>query len=132
MTDEYWYRMEQSLGRNSVVGTTIKSPELLPDNVAADEKHSRLKGEKVYVPTTVGDQCILGACVSENAGERGLKKGYGKFKEEALNLNPEYALKIREHRRVESHYENLDFPVSDDMRYLLFSARFHKDSRSVQ
>ena len=91
--DMYWHRMEQSLGRNSVVGTTIKSPDLLPENVAADEKHSRLRGEKVYVPTTVGDQCILGASVSEDAGERGLKKGYGKFKEEALNVNPEYVPK---------------------------------------
>ncbi len=91
--DMYWYRMEQSLGRNSVVGTTVKTPDLLPDNVVADEKHFRLKGEKVYVPTTVGDQCILGASVSEDAGEKGLTKGYGKFKDEALNLNPEYAPK---------------------------------------
>jgi hypothetical protein len=91
--DMYWYRMEQSLGRNSIVGTTVKSPERLPDNLGADEKHSWLKGRKVYVPTTVGDQCILGVSVSEDAGERGLKKGYGVFKEEALNLNPEYAPK---------------------------------------
>jgi hypothetical protein len=91
--DMYWYRMEQSLGRNSLVGTTVKSPECLPGNLGADEKHSRRKGEKVYVPTTVGDQCILGASVSKDAGERGLSKGYGVFKEEALNLNPEYAPK---------------------------------------
>jgi hypothetical protein len=91
--DMYWHRMEQSLGRNSIVGTTVKSPELLPADLAADEKHSRLKGGKIYVPTTVGGQCILGASVSEDAGENGLKKGYGIFKEEALNLNPEYAPK---------------------------------------
>jgi hypothetical protein len=72
--DMYWYRMEQSLGRNSIVGTTVKSPERLPDNLGADEKHSRLKGEKVYVPTTVGDQCILGASVSEDAGERCIRR----------------------------------------------------------
>jgi len=91
--DMYWHRMELSLGRNSIVGTTVKSPELIPKDIAADEKHSRLKGKKVFVPTTVGGQCILGASVSEDAGERGLKKGYGVFKEEALNLNPEYAPK---------------------------------------
>ena len=95
-------------------GTTIKSPELIPDNLAADEKHSRLKGEKVYVPATVGGQCILGASASEDAGERGLNKGYGKFKEEALNLNPENAPKSVSHRRVEGHHESLDVPVSDD------------------
>ena len=38
----------------------------------------------------MGNQCILGASVSEDTGENGLKKAYGKFKEEALDLNPEY------------------------------------------
>ncbi len=71
----YWHRMEQGLGRNSIVGTAVKSPELIPENLAADEKHSRLKGEKVCVPTTVGGQCILGASASEDAGEKDLKKG---------------------------------------------------------
>ena len=86
----YWYRIEQSLGRNSIVGTTIKDPELIPKHLAADEKHSRRKGEKVYVATTVGAQCILGASVSEEASENALKKAYGKFKQEALDLNHEY------------------------------------------
>jgi len=86
----FWYRIEQTLGRNSIVGTTIKDPNLLPQHLAADEKHSRLKGEKIYVATTVGDQCILGAAISENAGEDGLMEAYGKFQQEACNLNPEY------------------------------------------
>lgn len=86
----YWYRMEQSLGRNSIIGTTIKNPNLLPEHLAADEKHSRLTGKKVYIATTVGENCILGASVSEDAGENGLKKGYGIFKEEALDVNPDY------------------------------------------
>ena len=86
----YWYRLEQSLGRNSIVGTTVKNPELLPEDLAADEKHSRLKGEKVYVPVTVGAQCILGAAVSKDAGETGLTEAYGKFGREALDLNPGY------------------------------------------
>jgi hypothetical protein len=80
----YWHRTEQSLGRSSIVGTTIKNPELIPEHLAADEKHSRLKGKKVYVATTVGSHCILGASVSEDAGEEGLKKAYGKFGREAL------------------------------------------------
>ena len=86
----YWHRMEKSLGRNSIVGTTIKDPNLLPEHLAADEKHSRLQGDKVYVATTVGNNCILGASVSEDAGENGLKKGYGVFKAEALDVNPDY------------------------------------------
>lgn len=86
----YWYRMEQSLGRNSIVGTTIKDPKLLPEHLAAVEKHSRLNGDKVYVAVTVGEQCILGAAASEDVGEKGLTEAYGKFRQEALDLNPEY------------------------------------------
>ncbi len=89
----YWYRIEQSLGRNSIVGTTIKDPDLMPEHLAADEKHSRSKGQKVYIATTVGSQCILGASVSEEASEIALKKAYGKFRLEALDLNPEYSPK---------------------------------------
>jgi len=51
--------MEQSLGRNSIVGTTIRNPEDIPEHLAADEKHTRILGEKIYVATTVGNQCIL-------------------------------------------------------------------------
>jgi len=73
----FWYRIEQNPGRNSLVGATIKDPDLLPEHVAADEKHSRLKGNKIYVPTTAGAQCILGAGVSEDAAEKGLTEAYG-------------------------------------------------------
>lgn len=82
--------MEQSLGRNSIIGTTINDPDLLPEHLAADEKHSRLKGSKIYIATTVGENCILGASVSEDAGEKGLKESYGIFRDEALDLNPKY------------------------------------------
>ncbi len=73
----FWYRIEQNPGRNSLVGTTIKDPDLLPEHVAADEKHSRLKGNKIYVPATVGAQFISGAGVSEDAAEKGLTEAYG-------------------------------------------------------
>lgn len=36
----YWYRAEQNLGKFSVVGTTVKSPSLIPVDLVADEKHS--------------------------------------------------------------------------------------------
>ncbi len=48
----YWYRLEASLGRFSVAGTTVKSPELLPSDIAADEKHT--KGGTCKTPQTSG------------------------------------------------------------------------------
>ena len=89
----FWYRIEQSLGKFSIVGTTIKDCDLLPEHIAADEKHTRVKGKKTYAPTTVGSQCILGVSVCEDAGEETLTAEYGQFKAEARNLNPQYSPK---------------------------------------
>ena len=86
----YWYRLEESLGRNSIVGTTIKNPESLPKHLLADEKHSRIREDKAFVATTVGDQCILGASVAEDAGEKSLTKAYGIFKKEAQCLDHDF------------------------------------------
>ena len=66
----YWYRIEQSLGRNSIVETTIINPEDIPEHLATDEKHTRILGDKFYVATTVGNQCILGATIAKDAGEQ--------------------------------------------------------------
>ncbi|RWX51161.1 hypothetical protein VU01_11975 [Candidatus Electrothrix marina] len=56
----YWYRLENHIGRNSIVGTTIKRAELLPEHIAADETHTRILGNKCYIATTVAYDCILG------------------------------------------------------------------------
>ena len=86
----YWYRAYVSLGRASLVGTTIKDPHRLPAHVLADEKHSRRQGNKAYIPTTVAQECILGAEVVESAGEEDLKKGYQVFRDEACQLQSDY------------------------------------------
>ena len=57
--DLYWERLELSLGRNSIVGTTVKHAAQLPQAVLADEQHTWLNGAAVYVATTVADDCIL-------------------------------------------------------------------------
>ena len=75
----YWYRLQQGLGRFSVVGTTVKAPERLPLDLVADEKHSRVDGKKIYIATTAGEGCILGAAVSESASEAALTQAYGVF-----------------------------------------------------
>ena len=86
----YWYRLEQSLGRFSVVGTTVKSAEQLPQDLVADEKHSWLKGERVYIATTAGNDCLLGAAVSPSASPKDLTPAYGVFATEARDVDPTY------------------------------------------
>ena len=94
----YWYRLETALGRNSLVGTTIKEPEQLPEHISADEKHTRIKGEKAYIPCIVGNDCILGASVTESASQPDLEEGYGVFKDEAQDVKPDYLTVARKTR----------------------------------
>jgi len=91
--DQYWFRLENRLGRNSIVGTTVKDPDQLPVDLLADEKHTRFNGTKAYIATTVGDDCVLGASLSLSADGDGLEEAYEHFKTEAHNLNPAYAPK---------------------------------------
>jgi hypothetical protein len=86
----FWYRAYVSLGRQSIVGTTIKAPTQLPTDVVADEKHTRLKGETVYVTTTVAHECLLGANIADDAGTQALTAGYYDFQHEARTLVADY------------------------------------------
>ena len=70
----YWYRLEQGLGRFSLVGTTVKTPERFPKDLVADEKHSWLQGERVSIATTAAQDCLLGASVSPSASQADLEK----------------------------------------------------------
>ncbi len=89
----FWYRMYASMGRYSVVGTTIKQPSLLPEHLLVDEKHTRRKGNKVYVATTVASNCFLGAEIAQSAGKKALVEAYDVFKQEACALDSEYTPK---------------------------------------
>ena len=88
----YWYRMECGLGRCSVVGTTVRKAGL-PEHLLADEHHQSLDGKKLYIATTVGSGCCLGAEPALAAGTDDLKTAYGTFKDEARDVAPKYAPK---------------------------------------
>lgn len=88
----FWYRAELSLGRNNIVGTTVKSQDKMPKHLLVDEHHARLGGQKVYVCTTVGGNCFLGAAVSPSVSFQDLMVAYGVFKNELNKLHPTYNL----------------------------------------
>jgi hypothetical protein len=87
-----WYRQECGLGRFSVVGTTVRQADV-PEHLLADEHHQPLDGQKVYIATTVGGGCCLGAEPAEAAGTDDLKAAYVVFKDEARDVAPKYAPK---------------------------------------
>jgi len=88
--DSYWYRLYQSLGRLSIIGTTVKDPASMPLHLVADEKHSWRLGERVFIPTTVGSGCFLGVDIVGSAETPDLVNGYGRFRDEAQAVKPEY------------------------------------------
>lgn len=88
----YWYRCHNSLSRKSLVGCTVQKNTVIPEDIVADEHHSKQNKKKVYVCTTVAQGCFLGAQVSKSSDHQGLMNAYGKFKEEVLLLEPEYTL----------------------------------------
>ena len=88
--DMYWQRLMARFGCYDIVGTTIKDPQQLPADLLADEKHTHFNGEKAYIATTVGQDCVLGASLVLSADEEHLRFAYGQFKQEAQQLNPDY------------------------------------------
>lgn len=88
-TPMYWYRLEVGLGRNSIVGTTLRRATL-PEHLLADEHHQPRDGVKNYVATTVGGGCCLGAALAPTAGADDLRAAYGVFRAEADDRQPGY------------------------------------------
>lgn len=84
------HRLTLQMGRYTIVGTTVKQPEGLPEDVGADEKHTTLSGEKVYAATTVAKHCVLGGSISPGAGEAELTEAYRQFQRESQQVQPAY------------------------------------------
>jgi hypothetical protein len=85
----FYYRLECSLGRASIVGTTAKVD--LPEHLCADEHHQERDGQKIYIATTVGEGCCLGAEPAEAAGAKDLTAAYGVFHDESKDIAADYA-----------------------------------------
>jgi len=79
-------RTEQSVIRNSIVGTAVRNTEYLPKHSAADEKHTSVQGERGCAAAVAP-----GVSVADSAGEEALKEACGIYKEEAVNAGPDYA-----------------------------------------
>jgi len=86
----YYYRAWVSFGRVALVGTTVKTVAQLPAHLVADEKHTWVQGEKVYLATTAANGCLLGASLATEASADALEKAYGEFATEARQVQPDY------------------------------------------
>jgi hypothetical protein len=88
----FWFRQECRLGNFSIVGTTVRNTTI-PEHLVADEHHQTCDGDKVFVATTVGGGCCLGAAMAATAGADDLVAAYQVFRDEAQNVEPKYTPK---------------------------------------
>jgi hypothetical protein len=88
--DQYWFRLVSHLGRYEIIQTTVRAIGQLPKHLLADEKHVRFNGQKAYIATTVGADCVLGASMSLSADTDDLTEAYGHFRQEAHRVEPDY------------------------------------------
>ena len=130
-SDMYWYRVIERLGRNSLVGTTVRNSAKLPEHLVADEHHADWAGQKGYIPTTVGGGCILGVALTASADDAHLQEAYGVFAAEARDVDPEYAPQTVNTDGWASNAECFPDVVSPDHGGALFSARVLEDSRPL-
>jgi hypothetical protein len=86
----FWYRAWLSLGRSNMVGTTVKSAEVMPKDLVADEKVTWVKGREIALATTAGGGCFLGLSVVEKDDTEGLVASYGEFADQARAVFPQY------------------------------------------
>lgn len=85
-SSQKWFRIEQNLGQNSIVGTLIRFKKDLPQHVVADEKHTKCQGEKAYIAATVANNWIEGVSPAKNADEPKLTRAYGVFGKESTAI----------------------------------------------
>jgi len=90
-SDMYWHRLTERIGRNRVVGTTVRDPARRPEHLTADEHHVDWNGERGYVATTVAGGCILGLALAARADDEHLTAAYREFATEAREVDPAYA-----------------------------------------
>ncbi len=88
--DMYWQRLLERMGRNSLVGTTVRVPEKLPEHLAADEHHLKWRGKKGFLAMVAAKGCILAAALTKSADEQHLTQAYKVFDTEARDVDPDW------------------------------------------
>ena len=87
------YRLICALGQHSLVAVLTRCGLPLPVYFLADEKHSRCRTHKVYLPTIVRGRVIWHLGYTENASATALTHSYQEFQRMAINQEPTYRVR---------------------------------------
>lgn len=91
--DMYWQRLLERLGRNSLLGTTVRASQKIPEHWVADEHHLDWYGRQGFLAMAATKGCLLGAALTAAADEDHLCAAYGVSQQEALDVNPAWQLR---------------------------------------
>lgn len=91
--EKHIQRLQSHLGNCSLVGSTVRGKTKVPEHLVADEKHSRLNGEKTYIATISAKDCFLCSGVTNKADETELTDAYEKFEKQAEDIEADYQAK---------------------------------------
>jgi hypothetical protein len=84
------YRLVCALGHHSLVMVLARCGLSLPTYFLADEKHSRCRTAKVYLPTIVCGRVLWHLGYTEEASAVALTQSYGVFQRAAAQQEPAY------------------------------------------
>jgi hypothetical protein len=82
-----------ALGQQSLVAVLTRCGLPLPAYFLADEKHSRCRADKVYLPTIVSGRVIWHLGYTENASATALTHSYQEFQRVAVDQEPTYRVR---------------------------------------
>src|SRR5262247_3325431 len=87
------YRLVCALGHQSLVTVLTRCGLPLPTYFLADEKHSRCRTDKVYLPTIVRGRVIWHLGYTEDASAAAFTASYEAFQRAALHQKPTYRVR---------------------------------------
>ena len=128
--DMFWYRLIERLGRNSLVGTTVRDAAQLPEHLVVDEHHADGPARRATSRQPLV-AAILGVALMASADDVYLQEAYGVFAAEARDVAPEYAPQTVNTDGWASTQNAFQTLFSPDHGGALFSARVLEDSRPL-
>src|SRR5262245_15765082 len=87
------YRLLCAFGHHSLVTVLTRCDLPLPTYFLADEKHSRCRTNKVYVPTIVCGRVLWHLAYTEAASTAAFTQSYREFQQAALQQEPSYRVR---------------------------------------
>src|SRR2546428_9020780 len=82
------YRLICALGQQSLVTVLTRCELPLPVYLLVDEKHSRCRTDRVYLPTIVSGRVLWHLGYSESKSAAAFTASYGDFQRAALQVEP--------------------------------------------